>query len=75
MDVIIRRIRPEDAILWRDARLRALATDPLAFGSTFEREVRAARARTGSWRMTEDFNPPAPAAWTRARAALDNAFE
>jgi ribosomal protein S18 acetylase RimI-like enzyme len=37
--VQIRRIRPEDALAVRNLRLRALATDPLSFGSTYEREV------------------------------------
>jgi GNAT superfamily N-acetyltransferase len=36
---MIRRIRSEDASLARDVRLRALRTDPLSFGSTYEREV------------------------------------
>ena len=37
-DIRIRRIRPEEWPAHRDLRLRALAQDPLAFGSTFERE-------------------------------------
>jgi GNAT superfamily N-acetyltransferase len=39
MDIIVRRIRADDALVMRDIRLRALATDRLAFGSTYEREV------------------------------------
>jgi ribosomal protein S18 acetylase RimI-like enzyme len=35
----VRRIRPGDAALLRDVRLRALATDPQSFGSTYEREA------------------------------------
>jgi GNAT superfamily N-acetyltransferase len=35
----IRRIRPDDALAARDLRLRALATDPLSFGSNFDLEV------------------------------------
>ena len=38
-DVVIRRIRPADAPLLRDVRLRALATDPASFASTYEREA------------------------------------
>ncbi len=37
--VVVRRIRPDDALAVRDIRLRALASDPLAFGSTFAAEV------------------------------------
>jgi GNAT superfamily N-acetyltransferase len=36
---MIRRIRANDAPLARDLRLRALKSDPLSFGSTFEKEV------------------------------------
>jgi ribosomal protein S18 acetylase RimI-like enzyme len=35
----VRRADPEDWAEWRRVRLRALKTDPLAFGSTWEREV------------------------------------
>jgi len=37
--VVVRRIRSGDAALFRDVRLRALATDPESFGSTYEREA------------------------------------
>lgn len=36
--MIIRRIRAEDALPARDLRLLALKTDPLSFGSTWQRE-------------------------------------
>jgi GNAT superfamily N-acetyltransferase len=36
---VIRRICADDAALARSLRLRALATDPLSFGSTYEQEV------------------------------------
>jgi ribosomal protein S18 acetylase RimI-like enzyme len=36
--VVIRRFREEEWELWRELRLRALATDPLAFGSWLARE-------------------------------------
>ena len=39
MNVTIRRIRAEDAALARALRLRALASDRLSFGSTYEAEV------------------------------------
>ena len=35
----IRRITPADGLLLRDVRLRALATDPRAFGSTYALEA------------------------------------
>jgi ribosomal protein S18 acetylase RimI-like enzyme len=35
---VIRRIRATDAAAFRDLRLRSLATDPTAFGSTLARE-------------------------------------
>jgi len=38
MGATVRRIRPEDASTFRRLRLSALATDPLAFGSTSARE-------------------------------------
>lgn len=34
----MRRLPPEDAVLYRDIRLDALRSDPDAFGSTFEEE-------------------------------------
>jgi GNAT superfamily N-acetyltransferase len=37
--MLIRRIRADDAMRWRELRLRALRTDPLSFGSIYEREV------------------------------------
>lgn len=36
MSVLIRRIRSDEGLRWREVRLRALQTDPLAYGSTFE---------------------------------------
>ena len=38
-DVVIRRATLEDAPLLRRVRLRALATDPASFGSTYAREA------------------------------------
>jgi hypothetical protein len=37
----VRRITPADALLLREVRLRALATDPRAFGSTYALEAQA----------------------------------
>jgi ribosomal protein S18 acetylase RimI-like enzyme len=34
VEIIIRRIRPDDAMRWRAIRLRALQSDPLSFGDT-----------------------------------------
>ena len=39
MDVVVRRIRADEGTSLRDVRLRALRTDPAAFGSTWEREA------------------------------------
>jgi GNAT superfamily N-acetyltransferase len=36
VNVLIRRIRSDEGLRWREVRLRALQTDPLAYGSTFE---------------------------------------
>jgi GNAT superfamily N-acetyltransferase len=37
--MVVRRIRAGDAAVLRDVRLRALASDPESFGSTYEREA------------------------------------
>ncbi len=37
-EVTVRRLLPEDAVLYRDIRLDALKSDPDAFGSTFAEE-------------------------------------
>ena len=56
-ELLIRRIAPDDAVLLRRVRLRALQTDPSSFGSTYEREdafdetvwdERAARGASGT---------------------------
>jgi GNAT superfamily N-acetyltransferase len=39
MSFSIRRIRPDDGALSRGIRLRALSTDPLSFGSTYQAEA------------------------------------
>ena len=55
-EILIRRIAPSDSAILRRVRLRALATDPASFGSTYEREAafpdqtwaeRAARSAAG----------------------------
>jgi len=38
-DVVIRRIETSDSPILRAVRLRALATDPASFGSTYERDA------------------------------------
>ncbi len=38
-EAVIRRIETSDSPILRAVRLRALATDPASFGSTYEREV------------------------------------
>jgi ribosomal protein S18 acetylase RimI-like enzyme len=57
-DVVIRRIRPADAPLLREVRLRSLATDPAAFASTHEREA--------------GFGPEAWEEWAAESAAGDD---
>ena len=47
--VVVRRIRSGDAALLRDVRLRALATDPQSFGSTYEREAAFDEERWSRW--------------------------
>ena len=55
MEIVVRRIRPEDAPVLKAVRLAALSDRPDAFGSTLEREeafadeVWASRARHGSF--------------------------
>jgi ribosomal protein S18 acetylase RimI-like enzyme len=39
VDIVIRRIRPDDGMRWRAIRLRALQSDPLSFGDTFAAAV------------------------------------
>ena len=46
-EIVVRRITRDDAALLRGVRLRALATDPASFGSTYERE---AAFPEGVWR-------------------------
>ncbi len=48
-DIGIRRVRPDDAALIRRVRLKALATDPASFGSTYEREAAYADEEWGEW--------------------------
>jgi RimJ/RimL family protein N-acetyltransferase len=61
VDVVVRRIREDEGLALRDVRLRALAADPSAFGSTWEREAafdeaewhdRARRSAGGDERAT-----------------------
>jgi GNAT superfamily N-acetyltransferase len=47
--VRVRRITPADALLLRDVRLRALATDPLAFGSTYALEAPRSPSAWETW--------------------------
>ena len=46
---VVRRISPDDAELLRVVRLRALETDPLSFGSTYEREAAYPDERWREW--------------------------
>jgi ribosomal protein S18 acetylase RimI-like enzyme len=43
--VRIRRVRESDLLAFRELRLRALAADPMAFGSTYHRESEYEHAR------------------------------
>jgi ribosomal protein S18 acetylase RimI-like enzyme len=47
--VRVRRIRPDEAHALRDVRLRALADEPLAFGSTQAREAAYPAERWAAW--------------------------
>src|SRR5262245_61836976 len=44
----VRRVTPRDWLVLRDLRLRALRSDPLSFGSTYERE---AAFSDGDWKQ------------------------
>ena len=61
-DVIVRPIREEEWEAYREIRLRALMSDPLAFGSTYAREVALAPEK---WRerIRPSTNPPKSATW------------
>ncbi len=48
-DGVVRRVRPEEPGLFRSLRLRALETDPLAFGSTLARESAYPPERWATW--------------------------
>jgi ribosomal protein S18 acetylase RimI-like enzyme len=54
-ELVVRRIRPEEWPEYRDLRLRALETDPLAFGSTLQRERGFEETR---WKERIAGNPP-----------------
>ena len=47
--MLVRRITPADALLLREVRLRALATDPLAFGSTYAIEAPRSPSAWETW--------------------------
>lgn len=47
--ISIRRVKAADAVALRDARLRALQSDPLAFGSTYAREAAAPPSDWERW--------------------------
>jgi|HubBroStandDraft_4_1064222.scaffolds.fasta_scaffold07356_2 hypothetical protein len=47
--ILLRRITPADGLLLRDVRLRALAIDPLAFGSTYALEAPRDRSAWEAW--------------------------
>jgi GNAT superfamily N-acetyltransferase len=46
VDVLVRRIRADEGLRWREVRLAALQSDPLAFGATYEA---AAAKSEGDW--------------------------
>jgi GNAT superfamily N-acetyltransferase len=46
---VIRRLRPDEWSAFRDLRLAALRSDPLAFGSTYEREAGYPEDRWKGW--------------------------
>lgn len=45
----VRRLREEEWLAFRDLRLDALRTDPLAFGSTLDRELAYPEAKWRQW--------------------------
>ena len=69
-EVRVRRVEPSDWRDYREVRLRALATDPWAFGSTFLRESGFPESR---WREIIARNSPeSPAATWAAVDAADH---
>lgn len=46
---LIRRVESTDSAVIREVRLRALATDPSSFGSTYEREAMFPDAIWAEW--------------------------
>ena len=65
-EVVITRVTPRDWPALRDLRLRALQTDPLSFGSTYDRE---ARFSDDDWRRwaSEDSLGDVMATWIATR--------
>jgi ribosomal protein S18 acetylase RimI-like enzyme len=47
--VTVRRLRVAEAAEFRELRLRALSTDPTAFGSSYEREAQYSDERWSDW--------------------------
>jgi ribosomal protein S18 acetylase RimI-like enzyme len=48
-DIVVRRVTPDDGALIRHVRLKALASDPASFGSTYEREAAYANEEWAEW--------------------------
>jgi ribosomal protein S18 acetylase RimI-like enzyme len=60
--VVVRRLRISEEAEFRELRLRALATDPAAFGSSFERESQYPEEKWTDWTV-RGATSPSEATW------------
>jgi len=66
-DLTIRRLREDDWPAFRRLRLRALRSDPMAFGSTYDKEAQFPDERWKAW-ARQGAAPVGSATWVAVRA-------